>query len=178
MITFKEYLEEALDSPVTYKVTEDKKTHTTKYDFEINQHHYRVSIIDFLGIKCDIYFGKVVEGEEKYGEEPVGNANARKVFSTVIDIIKEFIKKKDPKSIKFTADNLADEKTNRSRASFYTSLLSKYLPDDYKVVSMVASYDKKVLPYWKKIGMFIQKSNISKEVGPAGYTTFTLKKQL
>jgi hypothetical protein len=153
----REEVEETVGSPTTYEqeydmfkskgprritaMTNEALDSSYPYEVDYTKHRYYFTTED--GIKYKVYFqGKdlvevafsaILPGEEENFRpdktDLTGTGNSRKVFGTVIEIVKDYTNKNKPNAIYFTAAN--DEP---SRIKLYYALMSqvdKALPDYY-----------------------------------------------
>jgi len=79
------------------------------------------------------YNVEFVTGGDEYTEGDsivVNKGRFYKVMSTVISIIKDFVKEKDPKVLKFNP--VSNYKKDKRRKNIYIRYIEKMLPNDYK----------------------------------------------
>jgi hypothetical protein len=123
----KENISEALDSSYPYEKKSDGK-----YTFETED---GVSYKVYFGGRdlVEISFSAVLPGEEEnFSPDKItltGTGNSRKVFGTVVNIVKDFLEQIKPSALYFTG-----EKSEPSRIKLYDRLISqvdKALPNYY-----------------------------------------------
>lgn len=121
-------LTEAFDSPYPTAVlrnAEDERITSFTTDSEIE---YEIEFIySRLRDKWEVDFRSTSGG---YGI--TGTGDQMRVFATVMEEIREFLQKRAPRQLQFSADKRHDSSQNRhSRANLYTALLKRYAPKDY-----------------------------------------------
>lgn len=86
------------------------------------------------GTQLSIMFNKdndtdswMVEFYRGNSQEVTGEGDAYKIFATVLEAIKEFISKKDPEFIRFSATKDVEPGQNaQSRSKLYTTMVKRY----------------------------------------------------
>jgi len=126
---------EIFDKPVKWKldgypIEIDDGEIIKTYSFEIPPYMYYVELTQIDDTKLTIVFEIVLpNGETTYNITKTGNEI--RVFATVLDIIKNFIKEySDVKEIGFTAEKHGSD---NSRVSLYKRFIKKYMPRNWKV---------------------------------------------
>lgn len=130
---FKNLLTEELPSPrkVVPFVNTVKGTRNYKYTFEIGGHKYTAKFNTKMEPYWMFLFTKEAKGKEKEEKDYEGMRETRTgnivpVFSTIIEIIKDFIKKKKPGEIVFGAEG-------RGRIKAYDLFIKKISVPGYKL---------------------------------------------
>jgi hypothetical protein len=132
MKTFKTFLSEIFDKSVHFTDITSIGDRAYKYSFYVDGNHYRVRILEMPDNSWLLSFAMVDQSEEyRYGNENVGLSTSIIVFSTVMEIVKVFIKKKNPNEIRFMAEEEEDS-YRMPRSNLYTSLVKKYIPTGWR----------------------------------------------
>lgn len=105
------YLLERLDEPVSF----EKKETNNKYEFKIGENTYDIKFINMDNQEVIVSFSLIKPGLET--DKISGTGNVKKVFSTVVSAIENFIKNKKFQTIWFTST-----KEEPSRVKFYKTL--------------------------------------------------------
>lgn len=121
--SFKNFITELFDRPVSWRKIQELP-HILKYAFNVDGYLYQVYIekiyADTPGT-WNVNFALISHtGISAFKQTVMGNEIAIPVFSTVIDILKNFIGEKHPTRIKFTAS--LDEP---SRVSLYRKMIKR-----------------------------------------------------
>ena len=137
MLTFKQYLNEVLNNPykwefddknsghdgVLYKFTTDPGLQYTVYMFYRNRRGWELTFnMDFNYIRDKL--GRSVDAAFKIS----GTGDQFRVFATVQDIVKDFITKKKPNAIEFSAS----EPSRRRLYSTFIANFEKSQPELFK----------------------------------------------
>jgi hypothetical protein len=142
-------INELFDKPVKYKFVNKEQISEHEYSFTYefvikisswNSIKYIVSIatqtkLNLLGKirkTADVAFS--LKNYTKYSDDPfgkTGTGNELIVFSTVMTIIKDFIRN-DPSINKITFTSEKDEYTSDNRSSLYKKMVKRYLPSGWK----------------------------------------------
>ena len=138
MKKFKEYLIELFDRPVKWRINKSLSDNNIfTYTFEITPYKYQVSL-DLFKTDLDVEFW--IEYPDKKQSRAITNTrNEIQVFSTVLDIIKSFIKEhSEITKIEFSATKqniaIADSDAKNSRGALYSRMVKKYIPKDWQFV--------------------------------------------
>ena len=135
---------EALDSSYPYKNSKRNPGNDFYFDTEDGQ-EYKVQFSSIWGDDVTVGFAAKGQGDEhKIGL--TGTGNSRKIFGTVIKIVKDYIRKSNPEIISFSANN-----SEPSRVRLY---------------KMLASQANKELPNY----------NFADAINDGGFTTYYLTK--
>ena len=135
---------EALDSSYPYKNSKRNPGNDFYFDTEDGQ-EYKVQFSSIWGDDVTVGFAAKGQGDEhKIGL--TGTGNSRKIFGTVIKIVKDYIGKSNPEIISFSANN-----SEPSRVRLY---------------KMLASQANKELPNY----------NFADAINDGGFTTYYLTK--
>jgi hypothetical protein len=135
---------EALDSSYPYRNSKQNPGNDFYFDTEDGQ-EYKVQFSSIWGDDVTVGFAAKGQGDEhKIGL--TGTGNSRKIFGTVIKIVKDYIRKSNPEIISFSANN-----SEPSRVRLY---------------KMLASQSNKELPNY----------NFADEINDGEFTTFYLTK--
>lgn len=131
MITFQEFINEALDTkPVKWDLVNDSFTKTV-YKFDIGKNVYAV-FFDFQTREdkpVSVSFGMLDNETKEMSFVMTNGGNTAKVLMTVLDTIKDFVKNKDPAGITFSArKEINAGKDSKSRASVYARMVKKFGP--------------------------------------------------
>jgi hypothetical protein len=133
---------EALDSSYPYRNSKRNPGNDFYFDTEDGQ-EYKVEFSSIWGNDAIVGFAARGQGDEhKIGL--TGTGNSRKIFGTVIKIVKDYIRKANPESISFSANNSE--------------------PSRIRLYKMLASQADKELPNYKFADAF----------SDGGFTTFYL----
>jgi hypothetical protein len=133
---------EALDSSYPYRNSKQNPGNDFYFDTEDGQ-EYKVQFSSIWGDDVTVGFAARGQGDEhKIGL--TGTGNSRKIFGTVIKIVKDYIRKSNPEIISFSANN-----SEPSRVRLY---------------KMLASQSNKELPNY----------NFADEINDGEFTTFYL----
>lgn len=181
MKTFQEFFTEAFDSPARIsQVVDTKKKHSAF--FVIGQDVYR---IDFHKRKNGI----VVEFSMNDGSQSTYSLTNKhqplKVFSTVLQHIRDYVAAHQPKTISFSAyhnyyDDETGELTATTRASLYKKLVNRFSKDlGYAVTTAdeQANKGKRGRGLKKRSILFSWLSGNTKETGIHDATRFVLTRQ-
>jgi hypothetical protein len=135
-------IDEALDSSYPYRNSKRNPGNDFYFDTEDGQ-EYKVEFSSIWGNDAIVGFAARGQGDEhKIGL--TGTGNSRKIFGTVIKIVKDYIRKANPESISFSANNSE--------------------PSRIRLYKMLASQADKELPNYKFADAF----------SDGGFTTFYL----
>jgi pyrimidine deaminase RibD-like protein/GNAT superfamily N-acetyltransferase len=117
----RDFVTEAFDQPYPYEW--DKP--------DPNSYHALAFLDD--GSPLDIEFNRQgtsewhVKFDRNYSMRVTGEGNQQRVFATVIAAMKEFVKKRKPQKVVFSATkNVAPGQKSTSRSSLYSSLISRF----------------------------------------------------
>ena len=130
------YLEEAFDKPYKFR---RKKLYTGFYTYTFVADDK--SEIDVLFREHELYHGSStwsVNFERNQRMDVTGEGDAMRIFATVIDILKDFVKKDKPEELLFSAEKpewLRDKRNGKlgSREKLYKKLVQRYAgPMGYK----------------------------------------------
>lgn len=115
MISFKQFLTELFDKPFVWSKIDD-----LTYQFHTDAGlRYEVSLYTIGAKLWELYF----EDENgNYGVTGSAGREALRIFSTVMDCLKDFIKTKKPSNIYFEADKEA----GNSRSNIYTKITKRF----------------------------------------------------
>lgn len=142
MKTYVEFISELFNKPVRYKKTMDDPYGMVRYSFWVdegseNESHYIIEFSYWSEGNYDIdepfwevSFGNMSHGDDGYGITNTGNEI--KVFSTIVNIMKEFTKKNNPPGYYFSAKE-------QSRKKLYDAMIRK-LAKGFKVKKMGNKY--------------------------------------
>ena len=116
MKTFNEWLVEAFDSPVSFYSAGGGRN-WEQYKFNINNREFTAEFVS----KNDPSDYELIFTDDEGSIEKTGKGDAFSIFSTIYNIIKNFIKSHDPKVIRFSAksdreslyDNLSNNLANQ-----------------------------------------------------------------
>jgi hypothetical protein len=137
-------IDEALDSSYPYRNSKRNPGNDFYFDTEDGQ-EYKVQFSSIWGDDVTVGFAAKGQGDEhKIGL--TGTGNSRKIFGTVIKIVKDYIRKSNPEIISFSANN-----SEPSRVRLY---------------KMLASQSTKELPNY----------NFADAINDGGFTTYYLTK--
>lgn len=140
MFSFNEFikLEESLDStPVRWKMLPLKNYDGgyAHYSFPLENEEIHVFFegeLDDRGVA--ISFGSINPNKKNINYSLTGSGQQFKVLATVMDIIKDYIKQKNPTRLEFTADKgISDDSDSKSRVSVYTRMIKKYMPKEWSL---------------------------------------------
>lgn len=133
---------EALDSSYPYRDSKQNPGNVFYFDTEDGQ-EYKVEFSSLWGDDVAVAFAARGQGDEhKLGI--TGTGNSRKIFGTVIKIVKDYIRKSNPEIISFSANNNE--------------------PSRLRLYNMLASQADKELPNY----------NFAEALNDGGFTTFYL----
>ncbi len=133
---------EALDSSYEYRNSKQNPGNAFYFDTEDGQ-EYKVEFDSLWGDDVRVAFAARGHGDEhKFGL--TGTGNSRKIFGTVIKIVKDYIGKANPKIVSFSANNSE--------------------PSRLRLYNMLASQADKELPNY----------NFADALNDGGFTTFYL----
>jgi hypothetical protein len=126
---FKEDLDEALDSqPYPYEIEEDSIAWQISTFTTSDRNRYKVWVVKYSNKEVSVEFSYQGNDDIDTNSMEIENiGDARKVFATVIEIVKNYAKKYKPNKISFDADP-----TEPSRIRFYSALVKRadrMLPD-------------------------------------------------
>lgn len=160
MIKFSQYIEEAFDSSYKFngnKVSGDEYAYGFDSEYTDREGKTKKSRIqvDIIGIEnandddyyiWDIGFSRkrlpnavagkrslVIPGQPSY--DMTGDGDALKIFSTVMKIAQDFVKKEDPKYVSFAAEKPkgTPSKVMASREKLYLRMSKKYFGSKFKI---------------------------------------------
>ena len=129
-------LNEAFDKPYKYTSTgHTKKEGNVKYNFKTEVEDPRFDDPS----EIEVYFESdkeeepnyTISFERNYSQLVTGEGDAMRIFATVIAIVKEFVKKRNPELMKFSAfkDVMGDDDSapgKGSREKLYARMLQRY----------------------------------------------------
>ena len=121
-LIIKPYIKEEFDEPV--KATENMNTRKyTQYSFEIEGREYSLRFIKgkmakYSYIEVQFALKKTIKGKEHFLIKATGTGHVKKVFSTVIDRVLDFVRLNKTDYIIFGADN-----KEPSRVRLYSSIV-------------------------------------------------------
>ncbi len=131
MKSYKNFVTELFDNITPF--TSSHKTFESIYAFVINGNSYFARFEEGMeGSKnYEIAFGLKIgpHGHTNFSIANLGTDTSIKVFSTVMAIMRDFIKEKQPLRVWFTAQK---GENGDSRTKLYTSLIKKYCPNGYE----------------------------------------------
>jgi hypothetical protein len=116
---FKSQINELFDKPARWQLTGDTRD-TVDYQSNVNGKDLAV-VFDIIAPETWEVIFAVDSQLAATGE---GDGDEMKVFSTVLDIISDFIKNKDPEQLYFTAEKSLD--SGRSRIRLYNRLVNRF----------------------------------------------------
>jgi hypothetical protein len=100
MKTLDNMINEAFDKPLKWKWFRDEQR-SMKAEFTTEDgHEYNVTFN--VGRRDTAVWFSLKKGEKDFTQANTGTGNAMAVFATVFDIVKDFIKKRDPQRLDFT----------------------------------------------------------------------------
>ena len=116
-----DFVAEAFDNPYPYE-----------WDKPDSNSYHALAFLDD-GSPLDIEFGNQgnnewhVKFDRNYSMRVTGEGNQQRVFATVVNAVKQFVKKRKPQKIIFSATkNVAPGQKSNSRSSLYSSLIARY----------------------------------------------------
>ena len=115
---FKTQINELFDKPARWRIIEDTPS-TKKYAASINGKSL-VVIMERFGSLWEINF--VIDGKTNV----TGTGDEIQVFSTVLDIIKDFILSETPQKIEFHSELEKENDYKDSRSKLYDRLVKKF----------------------------------------------------
>lgn len=124
-----EFIKETFDAPypMTWEHDPGWKTSATAQlpDGSKLYIQFTVESMDIRGYETEQWD---LEFWRKGSQEVTGEGDAQRIFATVLEAIKQFIKKEKPPSLKFAAKKptLPNGKQDTSRANLYTRLVQRY----------------------------------------------------
>jgi len=125
MISFNQYITELFEKPYPWKKKKDDDIQVVYQSATSSKDVIKVVVSKgyVTGIDNIIF---TVGGDT----DTTGGGDAFKIFSTVLDIIKDYIKNNDPEGIKFAAnkDELLgkDSKETQSREKLYNKMIERF----------------------------------------------------
>ena len=151
MIGFNHYLTEAFDSSYKFtgkKVAKDEYSYgfdsVIKVDGDTKRSRLEVEIVGSENANDDDYYiwdigfsrktmGRGGFGLSSYGE--TGEGDALKIFSTVMKIAQDFVKKEDPKYVSFSAEKPkgSNPKILATREKLYLRMAKKYFGNKFNI---------------------------------------------
>ena len=134
MIGFSKYLQEAFDKPYRYRGgTGGARSTSIKYKFYTTEKDEIEVVFEKLEWSDDEYTWIVAFNRD--GSDGVtGGGDAMRIFATVIEILKDFIKKYNPPVVGFSAFKSVDDLSNNqgskkgSREKLYLRMVKKFAP--------------------------------------------------
>lgn len=108
--------EELTTKPLPFKQTSDGKKYNHEYVFELDDEEYNVIFEKIDENRYEVSFG--IFKDNKYLLDKTNKNKANVVFSTVYEIIKDFLKKYNPNVLRLSA-----VRDSKSRASIYKRAL-------------------------------------------------------
>jgi hypothetical protein len=111
-------IDEALDSSYPYRNSKQNPGKDFYFDTEDGQ-EYKVEFDSIWGDDVSVAFSARGQGDE-HKTGITGTGNSRKIFGTVIKIVKDYIRKANPEIIAFSANN-----SEPSRVRLYNMLASQ-----------------------------------------------------
>lgn len=148
MKRFKEYINELFDNPVKLNYLTRVPAQSVAV-FHVDGTEYRIEATMIRtqermlvkNAKYYVSFASIDDvGDLNYDKTDFGTDTAVTVLSTVMKFILDLVKKYNPKVITFTA--YKDGKREDSRASLYTAMVKKFVPDEYAIDINQKGYDK------------------------------------
>lgn len=127
MKSFKQFntqINELFDRPARWRLVKDTGN-IIKYRSSINDKNlvvffHRHGISDDTSSKWEVSF--TVDGDFS----TTGGGDEIKVFSTVLDIMKDVIETKNPEELSFTAEKSLDSDSSNSRIRLYSRLIKRF----------------------------------------------------
>ena len=125
---FKTQINELFDKPARWKMTSNRPTYV-EYESNINGRRLRVTFNGSFDEKWEVFFDVDTEIGITGGGDEV------KIFSTVLDIMKDFIQRNSPEELYFTASKeVHDKNTGKisftdSRSRLYSRLIRRFAKD-------------------------------------------------
>ena len=116
---FKTQINELFDKPVRWQMTRDSRG-AVDYQSNVNGKDL-VVVFDIIApgaweVIFTVDYELAITGE--------GDGDEMRIFSTVLDIISDFIKNKDPEKLYFTAEKTPD--SSNSRIRLYNRLIKRF----------------------------------------------------
>jgi len=132
------------DTKVMNFTTDSGKTYQIKFSYTRGFHRW---VVEFVLTNNE----SEAWGNESEAWGITGTGNQMKVFATVMMVIRDFLEKEKPRELVFSADKDIDM-TSRSR--LYTTLVNRYLPEEY-MLNMEERMYKTIYHLTKKNDMAI-----------------------
>jgi hypothetical protein len=124
MLSFNQLIIELFDKPYTFKMIGSSKSELY-YEFHTSTQKFTVGMdYNRLENTWEVFF---TDEEGRLGITGKENKETIRVFSTVMAVIKDFIKKKKPEKMYFSADKVE----GKSRSKLYTTLVKTQTPSGY-----------------------------------------------
>ena len=139
MQSFKKFIEESLDAaPVRWKLLQDSEIDSI-YRFMIDNSVYTVFFkIPMRANKpVEVDFGVMDPNTHEISFVMSGTGNPHKVLMTVLDTIKDFIARRDPPGIMFSARKKVTDTSqdSKSRSAVYSRMAQKFLPKGWSLTT-------------------------------------------
>jgi hypothetical protein len=129
MKTFKTLIAELFNLPAKWREVRGRIA-DYQYEFSVDGLEYVVTFTEDQPDTFElVFFLKDNRYKSITGRADVGPKVAFKVFSTVIDVTKDFFEKHDPQEVFFSSDN----RTGHSRTELYISLVQAFTSSKYDV---------------------------------------------
>lgn len=146
MIGFDHYLTEAFDTPYKYSGGQrDNDLYSYKFD-TLDVKTGNKSQVDVMvtgsehpddedEYSWELSFSRQQYGSDKTRYDTTGEGDAMRIFSTVLAITKDFLKKENPKYVSFGAEKSKDTGTKQlqSREKLYLRMAKKYFSGKYTI---------------------------------------------
>jgi len=116
---FKTQINELFDKPARWQMTRDSRG-AVDYQSNVNGKDLAVVFDIIAPGTWEVIFS--VDSEHAVTGE--GDGDEMRIFSTVLDIISDFIKNKDPEQLHFTAEKTPD--SSNSRIRLYNRLIKRF----------------------------------------------------
>lgn len=125
MKRFKQYIKEIFDSPVSYDKT--VWNDETRYDFTVNDNTIRVYIYKdgWIAFKVNNEFQKMKD---------FSASDTLKIFSTIKQIISEYVKKHSPKELSYDASL-----HYKSKVKLYDALAKLIVANGYELNTQISN---------------------------------------
>jgi|TARA_R110000823_G_scaffold4983_2_gene19875 hypothetical protein len=141
VIGFDHYLTEAFDTP--YKYSGGKK-YNDEYEYTFQtEDGGKVTVVitgsehpdDYDEYDWTLSFFRQKSGSQVTRFDTTGEGDAMRIFSTVLAVTKDFLKKENPKYISFGAEKSKDTGTKQlqSREKLYLRMAKKYFSGKYTI---------------------------------------------
>lgn len=145
MKKFSQYIAEGFDKP--YPVTV-KKIDDLEYGANVNLPDGSDLSIEFTGIDWDDFVSWNIVFHRNGSVKVTGEGDAMRIFATVMDAVKKFIKKVKPEEIRFSASKEA----GMSRTRLYKKLIDRFARSLGYKVNLVATTPEEDIFYLQRVG--------------------------